>query len=108
MISGDKNEHVILSAARDPLHPDRSNGSSRSSHKALHAASYACLSLFLCSTETLALDCAVRMTVLGKGRTSADSWQLFPAQHIDDAVAADAALQHDCPAGIFFDASNSH
>lgn len=34
---------------------------------------------------------------------SADSRQLFAAQHVDDAVAADAALQNDGTAGSFFD-----
>ena len=33
---------------------------------------------------------------------SADSRQLLAAQHVDDAVAADAALQDDCAAGSLF------
>ena len=33
---------------------------------------------------------------------SANARELFPAQHIDDAAAADAALQHDEAAGSLF------
>jgi len=49
----------------------------------------------------------LRMTRRPGGWLLTDSRQLFAAEHIDDAVAADAALQDDGPAGGLFDLADA-
>jgi len=49
-----------------------------------------------------AKDAAQDDNIAGRHHLSADTRQLLAAQHVDDAVAADSALQHDRPSGSLF------